>query len=103
MRPVGLVLDLHGHSRKQGIFTYGCIPDKRHMRPTSPQTVLVLSKNQQSQQDTMKEARDMNRENNTSNNNNILINSSSKSGLRNNVSSTILDHGSAATPVQVLS
>lgn len=35
-RTVGLIMDLHGHSRKQGIFVYGCVPDKRMMRSSSP-------------------------------------------------------------------
>lgn len=33
---IGLVLDVHGHSRKQGAFFYGCVPDKKMMRPPSP-------------------------------------------------------------------
>ena len=33
---VGLVLDVHGHSRKQGVFFYGCVPDRKLMRPPSP-------------------------------------------------------------------
>lgn len=35
-RPVALVIDIHGHSRKQGAFFYGCVPDKKLMRPSSP-------------------------------------------------------------------
>ena len=30
---VGLVLDIHGHSRKHGVFTYGCLPDRKAMKP----------------------------------------------------------------------
>eukprot|EP00605_Chrysophyceae_sp_TOSAG23-4_P002552 GSChrysophyteH1.ASY1.ANO1.2817.1 assembled CDS len=30
---VGLVLDIHGHSRKHGVFTYGCLPDRKVMKP----------------------------------------------------------------------
>lgn len=30
------VLDMHGHSRKQGVFLFGCIPEKRQLRPASP-------------------------------------------------------------------
>ena len=30
---IGLVLDIHGHSRKHGVFTYGCLPDRRLMKP----------------------------------------------------------------------
>lgn len=52
-RPVAMVLDLHGHSRKQGIFTYGCTPDKRHMRPASPQSVMLLTREQQQQQQSL--------------------------------------------------
>lgn len=26
---IGFILDFHGHSRKQGIFLYGCVPEKR--------------------------------------------------------------------------
>lgn len=57
VRTVGMVLDLHGHSRKQGIFAYGCIPDKRHMRPSSPMSMLVLSnaQKQMAQSGSMKE------------------------------------------------
>jgi hypothetical protein len=39
-RKIGLILDLHGHSKKQGIFLYSCIPDKsiskysQHVLPT---------------------------------------------------------------------
>jgi len=33
---VRYILDMHGHSRKQGVFFYGCIPDKRQLRPLSP-------------------------------------------------------------------
>lgn len=49
VRPVAMVLDLHGHSRKQGIFTYGCTPDRRHLRPASPPNVMVLTREQQAQ------------------------------------------------------
>lgn len=30
------MLDIHGHSQKQGVFIYGCVPDKRLLRPPSP-------------------------------------------------------------------
>jgi len=30
---VGLVVDIHGHSRKHGIFTYGCLPDRKITKP----------------------------------------------------------------------
>ena len=30
---LGLVLDIHGHSRKHGVFTYGCVPDRKIMKP----------------------------------------------------------------------
>jgi len=30
---IGLVVDIHGHSRKHGIFTYGCLPDRKIMKP----------------------------------------------------------------------
>lgn len=30
---VGLVLDVHGHSRKHGVFVYGCVPDRKIMKP----------------------------------------------------------------------
>ncbi len=39
-KKIGLILDLHGHSKKQGIFLYSCIPDKsiskysQHVLPT---------------------------------------------------------------------
>ena len=33
---VAFVIDLHGHSRKEGIFIYGCIPDRKLTRPPSP-------------------------------------------------------------------
>lgn len=33
---IGYVLDLHGHSRKQGVFLFGCIPEKEQLRPASP-------------------------------------------------------------------
>jgi hypothetical protein len=40
-RKVGFVLDLHGHSRKKGIFIYGCVPDKRllYMNTAPPEEV----------------------------------------------------------------
>jgi len=34
--PQCIVMDLHGHSTKEGIFIYGCIPDRKHLRPPSP-------------------------------------------------------------------
>jgi hypothetical protein len=30
-RTLSMMIDIHGHSRKQGIFFYGCVPDKRIM------------------------------------------------------------------------
>jgi hypothetical protein len=30
-RAVGLVLDLHGHSKLEGVFVYGNAPDRKHM------------------------------------------------------------------------
>ena len=30
-RTVAMMIDIHGHSRKQGIFFYGCVPDKKIM------------------------------------------------------------------------
>ena len=41
MRHVGLIVDIHGHSLKQGAFFYGCTPDKKHLRlrPSSPPLV----------------------------------------------------------------
>lgn len=38
MRHVGLIVDIHGHSLKQGAFFYGCTPDKKllRLRPSSP-------------------------------------------------------------------
>ena len=33
---IAYVIDLHGHSKKEGIFIYGCIPDKKLTRPSSP-------------------------------------------------------------------
>lgn len=35
LRTVGLILDIHGHSRKQGLFVYGCVPDKKMLGPIS--------------------------------------------------------------------
>jgi hypothetical protein len=35
-RIVGTVLDIHGHSQKQGIFVYGCMPDRRLIKAGSP-------------------------------------------------------------------
>jgi hypothetical protein len=35
-RVVGIVVDIHGHSLKQGVFFYGCVPEKKHVRPSSP-------------------------------------------------------------------
>jgi hypothetical protein len=29
VRPVALICDLHGHSRREGVFTYSCLPDKQ--------------------------------------------------------------------------
>ena len=41
MRPVGLIVDIHGHSLKQGAFFYGCSPEKKllRLRPSSPPLV----------------------------------------------------------------
>lgn len=36
LRVIGLAIDIHGHSRKQGVFLYSCIPDKKILRPHSP-------------------------------------------------------------------
>lgn len=30
-RPISLILDLHGHSAREGIFLYGCIPERQMM------------------------------------------------------------------------
>jgi len=38
-RTVGLMMDIHGHSQRQGVFIYGCVPDKRILRPPSPQII----------------------------------------------------------------
>lgn len=35
-RTLAFVLDLHGHSRKKGIFVYGCLPDRRPTNSASP-------------------------------------------------------------------
>jgi len=34
--PQCIVMDLHGHSTREGIFIYGCMPDRRLLRPPSP-------------------------------------------------------------------
>ena len=39
---VALVIDLHGHSKKEGIFIYGCLPDKKQARGPSPRRFLEL-------------------------------------------------------------
>jgi len=39
LHPQCIVMDLHGHSTKEGIFIYGCVPDKKHLRPPSPRRV----------------------------------------------------------------
>ena len=31
-----IVMDLHGHSTREGIFIYGCVPDRRSYRPSTP-------------------------------------------------------------------
>jgi hypothetical protein len=38
IRQIGLIIDIHGHSLKQGAFFYGCSPDKKLLRarPLSP-------------------------------------------------------------------
>ncbi len=38
---VGLVLDIHGHSRKPGIFAYGCLPDRKLMKPVMSLSALA--------------------------------------------------------------
>lgn len=56
-RPVALMVDLHGHSRRQGVFMYACTPDTSstgygteplpppawprddHWQPTSPEDI----------------------------------------------------------------
>jgi hypothetical protein len=36
-RPLALICDLHGHSRRQGAFMYGCLPEKhpQHKQPAA--------------------------------------------------------------------
>jgi hypothetical protein len=41
MRPIGLIMDIHGHSLKQGAFFYGCSPEKRLLRPRCASPALV--------------------------------------------------------------
>jgi len=33
---ISAIVDLHGHSHKEGIFLYGCLPDKRLLRINPP-------------------------------------------------------------------
>ena len=40
---VAYVIDLHGHSKKEGIFIYGCIPDKKLTRVASPRRSIPAS------------------------------------------------------------
>jgi hypothetical protein len=36
LRVLALAVDIHGHSLKQGAFFYGCVPERRLLRPNSP-------------------------------------------------------------------
>ena len=39
---IGLLVDIHGHSLKKGVFFYGCIPDKKLLRPVSPPITVLI-------------------------------------------------------------
>jgi len=41
---VALIIDIHGHSRKQGAFFYGCVPDRKMLRPASPSYYAVANR-----------------------------------------------------------
>ena len=43
LRAVGLIVDIHGHSLKQGAFFYGCSPEKRLLRLRSCSPPLSIS------------------------------------------------------------
>ena len=43
-----MMVDIHGHSLKQGVFMFGCIPDKKIMRPAPP--IIAIEQSQLPQQ-----------------------------------------------------
>ena len=55
---VALIIDIHGHSRKQGAFFYGCVPDRKLLRPASPSYYAVANRDPSSGDMTPQEVRE---------------------------------------------